>query len=155
MNRGRRSAVIAVATATLLGVAGLGASGIPAAWGDPAQVEAPVAVTVDPHAGLGTVPAHRARRQRRDLGHRAGHRRDVRTCCATPASRMLRYPGGSYADIYHWQDHTAPGGYVAPNTDFDTFMASVQKVGAQPIDHRQLRHRHGRRRRPTGCATPT
>ncbi|MFD0392376.1 hypothetical protein ACFQ3Z_04470 [Streptomyces nogalater] len=27
---------------------------------------------------------------------------------------MMRYPGGSYADIYHWETHTAPGGYVAP-----------------------------------------
>src|SRR5262249_33149984 len=26
-----------------------------------------------------------------------------------------------------------PGGYVAPNTDFDTFMGSVQRVGAQPM----------------------
>ena len=47
--------------------------------------------------------------------------------------RMMRYPGGSYGDIYHWQDNTAPGGYVAPGTDFDTFMASVQRVGAQPM----------------------
>jgi hypothetical protein len=47
--------------------------------------------------------------------------------------RMLRYPGGSYADIYHWSDHTAPGGYVAPGTDFDTFMAAARRVGAQPM----------------------
>lgn len=46
---------------------------------------------------------------------------------------MIRYPGGSYGDIYHWQDNSAPGGYVAPGTDFDTFMASVQRVGAQPM----------------------
>lgn len=43
--------------------------------------------------------------------------------------QMVRYPGGSYADIYHWKDHTAPGGYVAPNTDFDTFMAGAQRTG--------------------------
>jgi hypothetical protein len=47
--------------------------------------------------------------------------------------QMLRYPGGSYADIYHWRDHTAPGGYVAPGTDFDTFMAAARRVGAQPM----------------------
>ncbi|WP_328475909.1 cellulose binding domain-containing protein [Actinoplanes sp. NBC_00393] len=47
--------------------------------------------------------------------------------------QMLRYPGGSYADIYHWRDHTAPGGYVAPNTDFDTFMAGAQRTGAEPM----------------------
>ncbi len=46
---------------------------------------------------------------------------------------MLRYPGGSYADIYHWRDHTAPGGYVAPNTDFDTFMAGARQTGAEPM----------------------
>ncbi|MBB2940713.1 hypothetical protein FB565_000417 [Actinoplanes lutulentus] len=47
--------------------------------------------------------------------------------------RMLRYPGGSYADIYHWKDHTAPGGYVAPDTDFDTFMAGARATGAEPM----------------------
>ena len=46
---------------------------------------------------------------------------------------MMRYPGGSYSDIYHWRDHTAPGGYVAPDTDFDHFMAGVRRAGAQPI----------------------
>lgn len=47
--------------------------------------------------------------------------------------QAMRYPGGSYSDIYHWLDHTAPGGYVAPNTDFDHFMAGVRRAGAQPI----------------------
>ena len=47
--------------------------------------------------------------------------------------QALRYPGGSYSDIYHWRDHTAPGGYVAPNTDFDHFMAGARRTGAQPI----------------------
>ncbi|GAA4076548.1 cellulose binding domain-containing protein [Nonomuraea soli] len=47
--------------------------------------------------------------------------------------KLLRYPGGSYSDIYHWADHTAPGGYVAPDTDFDTFMRGVRRTGAQPM----------------------
>src|SRR5689334_38338 len=47
--------------------------------------------------------------------------------------KMVRYPGGSYGDIYHWQTNTAPGGYVAPGTDFDTFMAAAQRAGAQPM----------------------
>jgi hypothetical protein len=47
--------------------------------------------------------------------------------------RTMRYPGGSYGDIYHWKDNTAPGGYVAPDTDFDTFMGGVRRAGAQPI----------------------
>jgi hypothetical protein len=47
--------------------------------------------------------------------------------------KMLRYPGGSYGDIYHWQNNTAPGGFVAPGTDFDSFMGTVKAIGAQPI----------------------
>jgi hypothetical protein len=47
--------------------------------------------------------------------------------------QAMRYPGGSYTDIYHWRDHTAPGGYVAPNTDFDHFMAGVRRAGARAI----------------------
>ncbi|MFD0659599.1 hypothetical protein [Thermocatellispora tengchongensis] len=48
-------------------------------------------------------------------------------------TKLLRYPGGSYSDIYHWADHTAPGGYVAPGTDFDTFMRGVRRTGAQAM----------------------
>ncbi|MGW3806009.1 cellulose binding domain-containing protein [Micromonospora sp. NPDC005113] len=92
----------------------------------------PVAVTVNARAGLATVPRtalgvnhaiwdqHLGSAQTSDLLRDAG-------------VRMMRYPGGSYADIYHWKDHTAPGGYVAPGTDFDTFMAAVQRVGAEPM----------------------
>src|ERR1700741_3573845 len=37
----------------------------------------------------------------------------------------LRYPGGSYSDIYNWQTQTAAGGgYVAPNTSFPGFMTT-------------------------------
>ncbi|GAB2885932.1 LPXTG cell wall anchor domain-containing protein [Streptomyces mayteni] len=46
---------------------------------------------------------------------------------------MVRYPGGSYADGYHWETHTVEGGYVAPDTEFDTFMETVRAAGAQPI----------------------
>lgn len=47
--------------------------------------------------------------------------------------RAIRYPGGSYGDIYHWQTHTADGGFVAPNTTFDQYMSTVRTVGAQPV----------------------
>jgi hypothetical protein len=46
---------------------------------------------------------------------------------------MFRYPGGSYADIYHWQTNTTDGGVVAPNTDFDSFMGTVRAAHTQPI----------------------
>src|SRR6185437_5078302 len=45
----------------------------------------------------------------------------------------VRYPGGGYADGYNWQTNTVTGGYVAPNTDFDTYMGTVRAAGAQPI----------------------
>jgi Cellulose binding domain len=46
---------------------------------------------------------------------------------------VMRYPGGSYGDIYHWQSHTAPGGFVAPGTTFDGFMSTVRGAGAQAM----------------------
>ncbi len=47
----------------------------------------------------------------------------------------IRYPGGSFADIYHWQTGTAcDGGYVAPGTGFDNFMTNlVNRAGAKAI----------------------
>ncbi len=49
----------------------------------------------------------------------------------------LRYPGGSYADIYHWKTHSATAGatiYINPNDTFDNFMTKdVLPSGAQAI----------------------
>ncbi len=45
---------------------------------------------------------------------------------------ILRFPGGSTADVYHWQDNsiTFGHGYVNPNT-FDAFMGVAHQIGAQ------------------------
>ena len=93
---------------------------------------APVTVTVNARAGLATVP---------ETGIGVNHAVwDAQLGTDTVADLLkdagvqtMRYPGGSYADIYHWQDNTAPGGYVAPGTDFDAFMGGVRRAGAQPI----------------------
>ena len=47
----------------------------------------------------------------------------------------IRYPGGSMADVYHWQTGTAcDGAYIAPGTGFDTFMTNlVNRAGAKPV----------------------
>jgi Cellulose binding domain/Fibronectin type III domain len=45
----------------------------------------------------------------------------------------LRFPGGSYSDIYNWQTNTAQGGYVAPGNGFSSFMTTAKAVGAEPI----------------------
>jgi hypothetical protein len=52
---------------------------------------------------------------------------------ANAGVQMMRYPGGSYSDIYHWRDNTAPGGFVAPDTDFDHFMSGASRAGAQAM----------------------
>ena len=91
-----------------------------------------VIVTVNAKAGLATVPNtgsgvnHAVWDQ--ELGTDA-----VADLLGGAGVRMMRYPGGSYGDIYHWVDNTAPGGFVAPNTDFDHFMSGVRRAGAQPI----------------------
>ncbi|WP_062350605.1 cellulose binding domain-containing protein [Herbidospora yilanensis] len=100
-----------------------------AAHADP---PAPVPVTVNARAGLAVVP---------DTGIGANHAIWDTTLGADETADLLkeagvqlvRYPGGSYSDIYHWETHTAPGGYVAPNTDFDTFMAGARRTGAVPM----------------------
>ena len=45
----------------------------------------------------------------------------------------LRYPGGSYSDIYNWQTNTAQGGSVGANTNFAAFMKTAKATGANPV----------------------
>ncbi|HEX4814831.1 MAG TPA: cellulose binding domain-containing protein [Nonomuraea sp.] len=118
--------LLRAASAVLLTLTALNA---PAAYADETD---PVTVTVNARAGLAAVPetgigtnhaiwdANLGTDETADLLKDAG-------------VKLLRYPGGSYSDIYHWADHTAPGGYVAPGTDFDTFMRGVRRTGAQPM----------------------
>jgi hypothetical protein len=55
----------------------------------------------------------------------------------------MRYPGGSYADLYHWETHTGTwtpaagaggnGLYIARDVDFGAFVGMLEKVGATAI----------------------
>lgn len=90
-------------------------------------------VTVSATAGLGTIPAHA-------IGlNTAVYDSDMNDSGVPPLLKAagidaLRYPGGSYSDIYNWQTQTAAGGgYVAPNTSFADFMTTANAAGAQPI----------------------
>jgi len=48
--------------------------------------------------------------------------------------KVMRFPGGSTADTYHWQTNTVEPGDTSAGTDtFDQFMQVVQKTGAVPI----------------------
>ncbi|MFB9237983.1 cellulose binding domain-containing protein [Plantactinospora siamensis] len=116
----------AVAAAPTLAVAAVTAPTRAVAAGDA------VTVTVNARAGLATVPQTALGVNQAIWDSNLGTA-ETSDLLRAAGVRMLRYPGGSYADIYHWKTHTAPGGYVAPNTDFDTFMAGARRVGAQPM----------------------
>ncbi|QKW18523.1 cellulose binding domain-containing protein [Kitasatospora sp. NA04385] len=128
----RRRPLAATASAALaLAAAALPLSAPVASAADPAPA-GDTAVTVNASAGLGAVGAAA-------LGVNTAiwdaHMNDPRVVSLYRQAGVgaLRYPGGSYSDIYHWVDNTAPGGYVAPGTGFDAFMGTVKASGAQPI----------------------
>ena len=89
-------------------------------------------VTVDASDDLGTVAAH-------PFGVNAevwdGHMNDsvIPGLLKAAGITAMRYPGGSYSDMYDWETNTAPGGYVASDTDFSDFMQTAQAADSQPI----------------------
>ncbi len=97
-----------------------------------ATAAADATVVVNAKAGLATVPDTAIGVNHAIWDSQLGTN-DVADLLGDAGVRMMRYPGGSYGDIYHWKDHTAPGGYVAPNTDFDSFMGGVRRAQAQPM----------------------
>lgn len=124
----RRMAALAVGAAAAAALA----VSPQAAQADTTPGPTPVHVSVNANEGLGTIP---------DTGYGLNSAvwdsqmnvPAVQNMLSQAGVRMLRYPGGSYGDIYHWQTNTAPGGYVAPGTDFDSFMGTVKQIGAQPM----------------------
>ena len=93
---------------------------------------ATVNVTVNANEGLGTIPGT-GYGLNSAVWDSQMNSSAVQGLLGQAGIGMLRYPGGSYGDIYHWQTNTAPGGYVAPGTDFDSFMGTAKAIGAQPI----------------------
>ncbi|MEV5560365.1 cellulose binding domain-containing protein [Nonomuraea wenchangensis] len=124
--------LLPAASAVLLALTVLNA---PPARAEPSATAAdpsPVAVTVNARAALATVPETGIGTNHAIWDSNLGTDATADTLKAAGV-KLLRYPGGSYSDIYHWETHTAPGGYVAPNTDFDTFMRGVRRTGAQAM----------------------
>ncbi|GGO11171.1 alpha-L-arabinofuranosidase [Microbispora rosea subsp. aerata] len=118
----------AIALLTGAAVAAQLLTGIPAEAAD----TAPVNVTVNTRAGLAAVSDTAVGTNHAIWDTNLGTN-ETADLLKAAGVKMLRYPGGSYGDIYHWETHTAPGGYVAPNTDFDTFISAAKRTGAQPI----------------------
>jgi len=128
--RGARPRAAAVAALALVGSALTQTSAsVPAAAATAAQS---VNVTVNTSEGLGTIPST-GYGLNQAVWDSSMNSAQTQNLLQQAGVGMLRYPGGSYGDIYNWQDNTAPGGYVAPGTDFDSFMGTAKKIGAQPI----------------------
>jgi len=98
----------------------------------PAKATAAVNVTVNAGEGLGTVPSTAYGLNQAVWDSQMNTQTSV-NMLSQAGVEMMRYPGGSYGDIYNWQNNTAPGGFVAQGTNFDSFMGTVQAVGAQAI----------------------
>ena len=64
-----------------------------------------------------------------------GHLQDdgVSSLLRADGVKVMRYPGGSTADNFHWQTNTLDDGSNAGNDTFDQFMQVAQKVEATPI----------------------
>ncbi|MEU2021524.1 cellulose binding domain-containing protein [Streptomyces sp. NPDC016469] len=122
----RAAAVLAASLAVLASLTGA-APAAPQAAG-----EADVDVQVNAQAALGTLTGA-ARGVNTAIWDSHMNDPEVADLMSAADVGVMRYPGGSYADIYHWETHTAPGGYVAPGTGFDAFMGTVRAAGAQPI----------------------
>jgi hypothetical protein len=124
----RTATVLAAAAALLSPLAGTG----PASAAPRAADTADATVRVNTHAALGRL-SDVARGVNAAIWDAHMNDPEVATLMKAADVGAMRYPGGSYADIYHWETHTAPGGYVAPGTGFDAFMGTVRATGAQPI----------------------
>jgi hypothetical protein len=119
-------------TVPWIGAAILGATALAGAAAAPAHAATAVSVTVNATAGLGAIPANA-------IGLNTAVYDSYMNDAAAPGLikaagiNALRYPGGSYSDIYNWQTNVAQGGYDAPNTAFSNFMGTAQASGASPI----------------------
>jgi hypothetical protein len=91
-------------------------------------------VTVNANTGEGTVPGI-------GIGANTAVYDGYLTDTALPpllsaaGIRALRYPGGSVADVYHWQDNSVVPGttYANPDDNFDNFMTVAHSTNAQPV----------------------
>jgi hypothetical protein len=121
-------------TALVSGVALIAAGALTGAVAPAASAATAIAVpvTVNSTAGLGTLGSNA-------IGLNTavydGNMNDAAAPGLIKAGGIdaLRYPGGSYSDIFNWQTNLAQGGYVAPKTSFADFMGTAQAAGASPV----------------------
>src|SRR5215469_2566800 len=116
-----------VAAATVLAGTALATGIVPAA-----ATTTAVNVTVNADEGLGTLPSTAYGLNQAVWDGQMNTQSSV-NMLSQAGVEMMRYPGGSYGDAYNWQTNTVTNGFVAPGTNFDSFMGTVKAVGAQAI----------------------
>jgi hypothetical protein len=91
-----------------------------------------VNVTVNANSSLGVIPATA-------FGDNEAAWDGLLLDSATPSllsatgAKVLRYPGGSLSDGYHWQSNTTETSFANPSNTFDAYMGMAQKAGMQPM----------------------
>jgi hypothetical protein len=96
------------------------------------QAAAGANVTVNTNSSLGAIPAPAFGVN--EAGW-VGLMQDASTpsLLAASGSKIIRWPGGSLSDAYHWQSHTFEQGWADPNNTFDSFMQVAQQAQMQPM----------------------
>jgi hypothetical protein len=144
------------------GAGGAGGSGPPMACQAATVADTGAATTVS--VDLGTTPIATISNDLIGI-HTAVYDGDlVRASTATllkaAGVTSLRYPGGSYADLYHWETHSgtttpAQGAgsnviYVAPEANMGRFVSVLKEVGANAF----ITVNYGMNSRATGPGSP-
>jgi hypothetical protein len=119
-------------TTALIGAAVLAAAGVATVTAASSEAATSATVTVNTSSSKAPIPAM-GQGVNMAVWEGRMNNADQPALLKGAGIRALRYPGGSYGDIFHWKDNTAPGGYVAPNTGFDAFMGTANAAGAQPV----------------------
>ncbi len=104
-------------------------------------------VSIDPSKPLATLPATAFGIHTAIYDPSLADTAALPALLATAGIRLLRYPGGSYADRFHWAQNTLTPtfatprpachlvslGYLAPNTDFGSFVRTLAATGTEAI----------------------
>jgi hypothetical protein len=103
------------------------------------EITSPVTVTIDASKS-GNFLAPRAFGIHTSVYDNAMQSQGLTDLLKNDGVHTLRYPGGGYADIYHWSQNkqnnwkaTTDKGYIANGTDFGSFVRLVDRLGGTAV----------------------
>jgi hypothetical protein len=103
------------------------------------EITSPVSVTVDA-SKTGNFLAPRAFGIHTSIYDNAMQSQGLTDLLKNDGIYTLRYPGGGYADIYHWSQNklntwkaTSDKGYLAKGTDFGSFVHLIDRLGGTAV----------------------